>query len=183
MMIIWIILEAMFVVFFYELPPFKEEEESHDKSPSHRSVTQSEHLSIGSSADILEENAVEDSLSEVTKSTKDMFKYSHSVQIQVNPESSQSENSPLLPHLSVQRTSSYNSNSNNQHEEATTKESASDNVKHSCCQRVKNAGSHLMWMISELLREETVVLLATLFITMFSQTTTEVHAMTLFGSQ
>lgn len=171
MTIIWILVELLFIFMFYHLPPVKEElSVDKQQSPKHNINTAQVdqlHVNVGPSA--VEGSIPDESLGEVTKSTKDMFKYSQSVQVQ---DGTQSENSPLLPRFSVNRPSAYNSNSNNPHEEAVTVQGNA--LKPSCCQRIASALRHLAWMISELLREEMVVLLAVLFVTMFSQTTTEV---------
>ena len=168
-------MEVLFIFTFYSLPPVKEElSVDKQQSPKHKNAAQSNRLHGGPTAAAhaniqVEGNIPDESLGEVTKSTKDMFKYSQSVQVQ---DGAQSENSPLLPRLSVNRPPLYNSNSNNPHEEAVTVRG--NEGKPSLCQRIDRALRHLAWMISELLREEMVVLLAILFVTMFSQTTTEV---------
>ena len=182
MTIIWVIVEVLFILMFYHLPPVEEvlllEKQ---RSPKHKNNAQVDHLHSGPTAAannvLIEGNIPDESLGEVTKSTKDMFKYSQSVQVQ---DGAPSENSPLLPHFSVNRPPTYcnNSNSNNPHEEAVTVQ-ASEGKPNSLCQRVGSALRHLAWMISELLREEMVVLLAILFITIFSQTTTEVYYVSL----
>lgn len=175
MTVIWIIVEVLFIFMFYSLPPVKEEL-SVDKqwSPKHKNAVQSNQLHSGPTAAAhaniqVEGNIPDESLGEVTKSTKDMFKYSQSVQVQ---DGAQNENSPLLPRLSVNRPPLYNSNSNNPNEGTVTVKG--NERKPSFCQRIGRALRHLAWMSSELLREEMVVLLAVLFVTMFSQTTTEV---------
>ena len=161
---------------FYSLPPVTDELSiDKQRSPRHKTAAQSNQLHSGptEAANIqIEGNIPDESLGEVTKSTKDMFKYSQSVQVQ---DGAQSENSPLLPRLSVNRPPLYNSNSNNPNEESVTVQS--NEGKPSFCQRIGRALRHLAWMISELLREEMVVLLAVLFVTMFSQTTTEVYVL------
>ena len=166
-------MEVLFIFMFYHLPPVKEElSVDKQQSPKHKNTAQVDQLHGGSStaANIQVEGSIPDeSLGEVTRSTKDMFKYSQSVQIQ---DGTQSENSPLLPRFSVNRPPAYDSNSNNPHEEAVTVRGGA--MKPSSCQRIESALRHLAWMSSELLREEMVVLLAVLFVTMFSQTTTEV---------
>ena len=172
MTVIWVIVEVLFVFTFYHLPPVKEEMVPADRAqPSkQRDVTQSNQPHSGSlTANIPIEGSIPSgSVSEVTKSTKDMFKNSQSVLVQGG---SKSERSPLLPRFSVNEPTSSSSNPRT-HEGAVTV--PSDAVKPSLCWRMRKALSHLTWMTSELLREEMVVLLAILFITMFSQTTTEV---------
>ena len=175
MVIIWIIIEVLFIFLFYELPPVKEEESGEEKPnvqfSKHTSKNSpSKNVPGGTSANIQEAHTPDnnESLNDFSKNRKDMLGYSQSAQVQVNiPNNGPSENSPLLPRLVVNQTAQYNTNSNNQHEEATT------DGGRSCWHLTKKAGSHLMWCFSELLREEMIVLLAILFITMFSQTTTE----------
>lgn len=173
MTVIWIIVEVLFIFMFYQLPPVKEEMVPADgvQSSKQRNTTQSDQPHSGSlTANVQIEGSISSgSASEVTKSTKDMFKNSQSVQVQG---SNQSERSPLLPRFSVNGPTSTSSNNPRTHEEAVTVQS--DAIKPSLCWRIRKAFSHLMWMTSELLREEMVVLLAILFITMFSQTTAEV---------
>ena len=175
MAIIWVIMEVLFVVMFYHLPPVEEELSAEkQRSPKHKTQAPAPvdqlHSGPMAAGNVQVEGDIQnESLGEVTKSTKDMFKYSQSVQVQ---DGASSENSPLLPHFSVNRPPLYNSNSNNPHEEAVTALGSEGNSP--LCEKIGSALRHLAWMISELLREEMVVLLAILFITMFSQTTTEV---------
>lgn len=179
MTFIWIIVEVLFVLMFYHLLPVKEKLTiDEQRSPKHKNKAQVDQLhNTGppiAAANIQVEGSIPDeSLGDVTKSTKDMFKYSQSVQAQDG--GAQSENSPLLLHFSVNKPPPYydNSNSSNPHEEAAAVQG--NDERPSFCQRIGSALRHLVWMTSELLREEMVVLLAILFITMFSQTTTEVR--------
>lgn len=148
MMILWIILEVMFLLLFRELPPV----ETGDKQNArHKNNSQNEHQPNGQSArDDVPYQSLDDCSASmlIVQAT------------QINSISDRSETSPLIPHLSSNRYQSCNMSSSSQR----------NDVLH--CHRT---GSHLVWLISELLREEMVVLLGILFITMFSQTTTEVR--------
>ena len=177
MTIIWIIMEVLFIFMFYKLPPIKEgitEEETSAQSQKHLNTSPSPN---NPSTNIQEEDDHDQSLNEYGRN---VLACSQSAQVAVNPRSAIDETSPLIPHFSVKRTASYNTNSNNHHEQSTARRTHDNN---SCCHRVKRAGSHLVWSISELLREEMVVLLAILFTTMFSQTTTEVRTIMLLCSR
>lgn len=179
MTFIWVIVEVLFILMFYHLPPIKEElTVDEQRSPKHKNRAQVDQLHNAgppiSAANIqVEGNIPDESLGDVTKSTKDMFKYSQSVQVQDG--GAQSENSPLLPHFAETKSPPYyNSNSNNPNPHEAAEAIQGNDERRSFCQRIRSALRHLVWMISELLREEMIVLLAILFITMFSQTTTEV---------
>ena len=84
---------------FYALPPVIEEVPTNKQSPKHKNAAQSDQLH--NTTIQVEENIPDESLREVTKSTKDMFKYSQSGHAQAG---TQSENSPLLPRFSVSKT-------------------------------------------------------------------------------
>lgn len=162
MTIIWILLEVLFILLFYELPTMKEETE--DK-PLAQSQSSSQ-LPNAPSPSIQREDVPDQSLGDCSKSA---LSDAESAEVQVTPNNCGSEKSPLIPHFSG--TASYNTNCNNQHKQAAAGESRGGD---SCWQGVKRAVDKLVWSISQLLREEMIVLLAILFSTIFSQTTIEV---------
>lgn len=175
MFIIWIIIEVLFLFLFYELPTVIENDSTtKPQSPHHKTTPHSEHLPSGPSANIQQATIPGDSMSDYAKTANGLLVGSQSTTVEVqNGGDGTSEQSPLLSRFSVNKTTLYNTNSKNQTEEAVASESQV-HVHPSCWQRLKKTGGHFVWSVSELLREEMVVLLAILFITMFSQTTTEV---------
>ena len=168
MVIIWIIIEVLFIFLFYELPPAKEEMTSEDKA--HAALqgvkNESDNMPSRPSPNIQEAGLPDDDKSLKNHSKNDVSVSSSLLYSKNGPD----ENSPLIPRFST--TTQYNTNTNNQHDDVTIE---GRGRSRSCWQSVKGAGRHLMWSISELLREEMVVLLAVLFVTIFSQTTTEVQ--------
>ena len=171
MTIIWILIEVLFIFLFYELPTVKEEQ-TEDKplpqSPRHRSSSQ---LLSGPSPSIQKEDVPDQSLRDYSESG---LRYAQSAEVQVTPSNDGGENTLFIPHTS--RTASYSTNCDDQLKEAATGESHQGG---SCWQEVKKAGAKLVWSISQLFREEMIVLLTILFSTTFSETTTEVVLLSL----
>ena len=175
MFIVWIIVEILFILLFFELPSVIENESTGKSQPPQLKTTpHSEHLPSGPSANIQEATVPDESMRNYAKTISGQLGNTQPAKVEVrrgDDGGGASEDSPLISPHPVNRTTSYNTNSNNQNEEGAV------SVSHehcSCWQSVKKAGNHLVWSVSELLHEEMVVLLAILFITIFSQTTTEV---------
>lgn len=168
MVAVWIIVEAMFLVFFYELPPISHEEEESSDSKTRKSPSEE----LGS---------------ESLDGT-----------IRVEPEDEVLANQPHLATINptgvLQTTVStdYHSKSLDESAPLLSSEAKSPTYGGATVVATDEAleGRHtpepvllgsklkrrLLYLLSEFIREEIIVLLATLFITIFNQTSIEVSS-------
>ena len=173
MMVIWIIVEVMFLLMFYELPPINQDEEKDDvkddvKNEGENNST-SEERSLQQSDTSVKMDSDGISISQ-TQSTKDLFVNSPRNCNPRNQDTKVNERTPLLPGES---SGSINKSADD-YGTRTEDDKMGVAVELTKLQRVQK---RVLWLLSEFMREEIVVLLAIIFVTVYNQTTIEVIMM------
>lgn len=205
MMVIWIILEIMFLFLFFHLPTAcDEEDKTHTNSdtissahstPQHNSNNVNTSISTSDTpvinTDIVEDLSLQDNestgllnQSHLVHSTHDMF-ISHSQNQTVTYQSSDTnkETTPLLNESDHHqdyvhnrlKSSENNYGSINEDDVIMLNEKMDEDVPGNICYKMKSKIYHIYWMLKELIKEEIVLLLAFLFITLFDQLVLEVR--------
>ena len=204
MMVVWIILEAMFLFLFFHLPTASDEDKtqtnsdtisSTHRSPQHNTNDVNTPITA-SDTPVINTVIVEDlsfkgsgntgllNQSRLVHSTHDMF-VSHSQNETVTHQSSNmnKETTPLLNESGHHQDHAYiglkssdnNYGSINKEDVIIFNEEMNEDVPGNICYKMKSKIYHIYWMMKELIKEEIVLLLAFLFITLFDQLVLEVR--------
>lgn len=172
MTVLWVILEVMFLFMFYQLPSAVEPVgiDSDSKQQSSASEDKEKYTDLSDENSVCEKNKNDVNIDGKTVN-ENTSKWS------VDVDSATGETTPLLStQRNVQR---YSLNKDiEQSESVVTEEDierGGDTTGVSGYSRLTKARRYIVFVVSRIIREEIVVLLAVLFLTVFSQTAIEVY--------
>ena len=163
MTVVWIILEIMFLVMFYKLPSAVEvpvppqDEGSNHGGDGTRPRTQQANVTG-------DERGERDVVASRTQSSRNS-NHKKKRTLTKSAKSTKSATEETTPFLRDPQANSVNIDI----------ESSSQSVNESGRGRLTRATQYVIFVVSQIIREEIVVLLAVLFLTMFSQTAIEVY--------
>ena len=187
MVVIWIVLELMFVIMFYQLPSAVEDEnESEDSAHTNKTSSENEERTNKATAsDSSEDLTSGEVYGQSVNSGSDTIQIHSPVDRKPDnniayTEPDTGETTPLLSAQHNTRTK-YSLNRDTEksvsvhvHDGALVKPEVSGARRFNCGRLARQAQRYVMFIASQMVREEIVVLLAVLFMTIFSQTAIEV---------
>ncbi len=197
MMVVWIIVEVLFLILFYELPQVKEKEEEESQksyvcSTGNASRTQASSTGLDRSGresletTIREEEEDKDNVL-FKQPPLETIKTSGALKssLLVNDHDQRErrildEKAPLLPNEANRLVSSTYGGTQTTAVEA--KKEEKEDLEGGQAPKltlpehgIRRARSYVLWLLSEFIREDIVVLLATIFVTIYNQTAIEVR--------
>ena len=185
MVVIWIVLELMFVIMFYQLPSAVEDEnESEDSAHTNKTSSENEERTNKATASDSSEDSGEVYGQNVNSGSDTIQIHSP---VDRKPDNDVAYTEPdtgeTTPLLSAQHNTNtkYSLNRDTEksvsvhvHDGVQVKPEFGGAKRFDCGRLARQALRYVMFMASQMVREEIVVLLAVLFMTMFSQTAIEV---------
>lgn len=168
MTVVWVVLEVMFLILFYQLPSAIEPVNDSDT----KTGTVDGERTKGSDDDVSEQGEKKDRSRNGERTCSPIGRISKNVRV----DAATGEVTPLLSAQQITRNYSMNRISEHLVEGAHDPvERVGSSVRISGYQRLMKARHYIVFVASQTVREEIVVLLAVLFLTVFSQTAIEVY--------